>query len=293
MQISIILLVLLVLYIIFTSENTLEAVKIIISAAAIAIFIRTFFIQPFTIPSGSMIPTLLVGDFIFVSQYKYGYSRYSLPLSLPLIKNRIFSKLPERGDVVVFKTPRDNKTDYVKTLIGLPGDKIKIKKGFLYINNTIVDRDSVLNSPIKVHNNYLNEFDYVEILPNGKKHVIRETQGDDGPNDNTIEFKVPNNHFFMMGDNRDNSIDSRALSYVGFIPFNNLVGKAEIIFFSIDKNNYGLTKFWKWSIRFDRIGKILNKKINDLSWYETPAKAPVIETDKKNTEYEFVPGGGY
>ena len=116
MQISIILLVLLVLYILFTSENTLEALKIIISAAAIAIFIRTFFIQPFTIPSGSMIPTLLVGDFIFVSQYKYGYSRHSLPLSLPLIRNRIFSKLPEKGDVVVFKTPRDNKTDYVKTL---------------------------------------------------------------------------------------------------------------------------------------------------------------------------------
>ena len=103
---------------------------------------------------------------------------------------------------------------------------------------------------------------FEEVLPNGKKHVIRETQGDYGPNDNTIEFKVPNDHFFMMGDNRDNSIDSRALSYVGFIPFNNLVGKAEIIFFSIDKNNYGLTKFWKWSIRFDRIGKILNKKIN-------------------------------
>ena len=314
MQISIILLVLLVLYIIFTSENTLEAVKIIISAAAIAIFIRTFFIQPFTIPSGSMIPTLLVGDFIFVSQYKYGYSRYSLPLSLPLIKNRIFSKLPERGDVVVFKTPRDNKTDYVKTLIGLPGDKIKIKKGFLYINNQKIERESMDSTyhrytascfelgkllttcSTKFRDEimkYTNEFDYVEILPNGKKHVIRETQGDDGPNDNTIEFKVPNNHFFMMGDNRDNSIDSRALSYVGFIPFNNLVGKAEIIFFSIDKNNYGLTKFWKWSIRFDRIGKILNKKINDLSWYETPVKAPVIETDKKNIEYEFVPGGGY
>ena len=262
MQLSIILLLLLVLYIVFTSESKWEAFKIIISAGAIALFIRTFFFQPFTIPSGSMIPTLLIGDFIFVSQYKYGYSKYSLPFSLPLIKGRILEKKPKRGDVVVFKTPNDNRTDYVKTLIGLPGDKIQVKDGMLYINNTIVDRDSILNSSIKVHNNYLNKFDYVEILPNGKKHVIRETQGDDGPNDNTIEFKVPNNHFFMMGDNRDNSIDSRALSYVGFIPFNNLVGKAEIIFFSIDKNNYGLTKFWKWSIRFDRIGKILNKKIN-------------------------------
>ena len=294
MQISIILLVLLVLYIIFTSENTLEAVKIIISAAAIAIFIRTFFIQPFTIPSGSMIPTLLVGDFIFVSQYKYGYSRYSLPLSLPLIRNRIFSKLPERGDVVVFKTPRDNKTDYVKTLVGLPGDSIQVKNGILYINGNKIKRERISNhNDDYLNNKYLNDNDYVEFFLNRKKHLIRETQGNNGPNDNTIEFKVPNDHFFMMGDNRDNSIDSRALSYVGFIPFNNLVGKAEIIFFSIDKNNYGLTKFWKWSIRFDRIGKILNKKINDLSWYETPVKAPVIETDKKNTEYEFVPGGGY
>ena len=120
MQISIILLVLLVFYILFTSENKFEALKIIISAGAIALFIRTVFIQPFTIPSGSMIPTLLIGDFIFVSQYKYGYSKHSLPLSLPLIKNRIFPKLPKRGDVVVFKTPRDNKTDYVKTLVGLP-----------------------------------------------------------------------------------------------------------------------------------------------------------------------------
>ena len=155
----IILLVLLVLYIIFTSENTLEAVKIIISAAAIAIFIRTFFIQPFTIPSGSMIPTLLVGDFIFVSQYKYGYSRYSLPLSLPLIKNRIFSKLPERGDVVVFKTPRDNKTDYVKTLVGLPGDSIQVKSGILYINGNKIKRERISN-----HNDdYLNKFKMAEV----------------------------------------------------------------------------------------------------------------------------------
>lgn len=293
MQISIILLVLLVFYILFTSENKFEALKIIISAGAIALFIRTVFIQPFTIPSGSMIPTLLIGDFIFVSQYKYGYSKHSLPFSLPLIKNRIFPKLPKRGDVVVFKTPRDNKTDYVKTLVGLPGDRIQVTNGILYINRKQIKREKILKNNDFLNNKYLNSNDYVEFFLNGKKHLIRETQDNYGQNDNTIEFKVPENHFFMMGDNRDNSIDSRALSYVGFIPFNNLVGKAEIIFFSIDKNNYGLTKFWKWSIRFDRIGKILNKKINDLSWYETPVKAPVIETDKKNTEYEFVPGGGY
>ena len=261
MQLSIILLLLLVLYIVFTSESKWEALKIIISAGAIALFIRTFFFQPFTIPSGSMIPTLLIGDFIFVSQYKYGYSKYSLPFSLPLIKGRVLKKKPKRGDVVVFKTPNDNKTDYVKTLIGIPGDKIQVKDGRLYINNTIVKRDSVF------HYNYLNEFDYIEVLPNGRKHIIRELKGDNGPGDNTIIYTVPENNFFLMGDNRDNSIDSRVLSFVGFVPFENLIGKAEIIFFSIDKNNFGITNFWKWRIRFDRIGKILNKKVN--MYYES------------------------
>ena len=164
MQLSIILLLLLVLYIVFTSESKWEALKIIFSAGLIAIIIRTVFFQPFKIPSGSMIPTLLIGDFIFVSQYKYGYSKHSLPLSLPLIKDRILKKNPKRGDVVVFKTPNDNRTDYVKTLIGLPGDKIQIKDGLLYINDIQVQRDSVQESVIKVHNNYLNEFDFVEIF---------------------------------------------------------------------------------------------------------------------------------
>ena len=263
MQLSIILLLLLVLYIVFTSESKWEALKIIFSAGLIAIIIRTVFFQPFKIPSGSMIPTLLIGDFIFVSQYKYGYSKHSLPLSLPLIKDRILKKNPKRGDVVVFKTPNDNRTDYVKTLIGLPGDKIQIKDGLLYINDIQVQRDSVQESIIKVHNNYLNEFDFVEIFSNGKKHFIREMQGDNAAGDNTIVYTVPENNFYFMGDNRDNSIDSRVLNYVGFVPFENLVGKAEMIFFSLDKKNYGITKFWKWRIRYDRIGKIINKKVNN------------------------------
>jgi len=269
MQLSIILLIFLVLYIVFTSESKREAFKIIISAGFIALFIRTFFFQPFTIPSGSMIPTLLIGDFIFVSQYKYGYSKHSLPFSLPLIKERILKKTPERGDVVVFKTPNDNRTDYVKTLIGLPGDKIQVKEGILYINGKMVERNKVQNSTIRVHNNYLNEFDYVEVLPNGRKHIVRELKGDNSPSDNTIIYTVPENNFFLMGDNRDNSIDSRVLNYVGFVPFENIVGKAEIIFFSIDRNNYGLNEFWKWKIRFDRIGKLINKKVNifyESSW---------------------------
>jgi len=269
MQISIILLIILVLYIVFTSESKWEAFKIIISAGFIALFIRTFFFQPFTIPSGSMIPTLLIGDFIFVSQYKYGYSKHSLPFSLPLIKGRILEKKPERGDVVVFKTPNDNRTDYVKTLIGLPGDKIQVKEGILYINGKIIQRDKVQNSTMAVHNNYLNEFDYIEVLPNGRKHIIRELKGDDGSSDNTIIYTVPENNFFLMGDNRDNSIDSRVLNYVGFVPFENIIGKAEIIFFSIDRNKYGLNEFWKWRVRFDRIGKLINKKVNifyESSW---------------------------
>ena len=196
MQLSIILLILLVLYIFFTSENKWEAFKIIISAGAIALFIRTFFFQPFTIPSGSMIPTLLIGDFIFVSQYKYGYSKHSLPFSLPLIKDRIFEKKPKRGDVVVFKTPSDNRTDYVKTLIGLPGDQIQIKNGILYINNEMVKRDSAENSPIKIYNNYLNKLDYVEILPNGKKYV--SVYRKDGSMMNTDEYVVPENHYFFV-----------------------------------------------------------------------------------------------
>ena len=257
----------LVFYILFTSENKFEALKIIISAGAIALFIRTVFIQPFTIPSGSMIPTLLIGDFIFVSQYKYGYSKHSLPLSLPLIKNRIFPKLPKRGDVVVFKTPRDNRTDYVKTLVGLPGDRIQVTNGILYINRKQIKREKILKNNDFLNNKYLNSNDYVEFFLNGKKHLIRETQDNYGQNDNTIEFKVPENHFFMMGDNRDNSIDSRVLNYVGFVPFENLIGKAEIIFFSIDKKGYGLGNFWNWRIRFERIGKILNKKVN--MYYES------------------------
>ncbi len=260
MQLSLILLILVIIYIIFTSKDKWEAFKIIISAGTIAILIRTILFQPFNIPSGSMIPTLLIGDFIFVSQYKYGYSKHSLPLSLPLIKDRILKKMPKRGDVVVFKTPRDNRTHYVKTLVGLPGDAVQVKKGIVYINDKEVKKYKI-DPEYYIENKYVIDKDYVEIFSNGQKHIVRELQNNSSA-DNTIKFTVPNDHFFMMGDNRDNSIDSRALGYVGFIPFNNLVGKAEMIFFSIDKKKFGINKFWNWNIRFDRIGKIINKNIN-------------------------------
>ena len=248
-------------------KKIIENIKTIFYALIIALIIRSFLFQPFYIPSSSMEPNLLVGDRLFVSKYSYGYSRHSFPFSPKIYNKRIFANLPKRGDVVVFKTPNDNRTDYVKTLIGLPGDKIKVKDGRVYINNTMLNRDSILNSSIKIHNNYLTEFDYIEIFPNGKKHIIRELKGDNSSSDNTIIYTVPENNFFLMGDNRDNSIDSRVLNYVGFVPFENLVGKAEIVFFSIDKKSYGLKNFWKWKIRFDRIGKILNKKVN--MYYES------------------------
>ena len=166
---------------------------------------------------------------------------------------------------MVFKTPRDNKTNYVKTLIGLPGDTIQVKKGIVYINEEEIKKDKI-DFKYFIQNKYLLDKDYVETFFNGRRHIVRELQDNNSGSDNTIKYKVPKGHFFMMGDNRDNSTDSRALGYVGFIPFQNLVGKAEIIFFSIDKKNFRINKFWIWRIRFDRIGKILNKNIN--KYYE-------------------------
>ena len=242
----------------------IENMKTLFYALIIALLIRSFLFQPFYIPSSSMEPNLLIGDRLFVSKYSYGYSRHSLPFSPKILNNRIFKKIPKRGDVVVFKTPRDNRTHYVKTLVGLPGDVVQVKKGIVYINDEETKRYKI-DPEYYIENKYVIDKDYVEIFSNGQKHIVRELQ-DNGSADNTIKFTVPNDHFFMMGDNRDNSTDSRALGYVGFIPFNNLVGKAEMIFFSIDKRNFKINKFWNWKIRFDRIGKIINKNVN--KYYE-------------------------
>lgn len=230
-----------------------ETTKTVVYAVVIALFVRTFFVEPFSIPSGSMIPTLLVGDYLFVSKMSYGYSRHSLPLSIPLIKNRIFYTEPERGDVIVFKMPSDNKTDYIKRLIGLPGDKIQVREGRLYINGTMIDRQSageyVMRDP---HGKALRFEKYIETLPEGIKHPILEIS-DDAPFDNTEEFTVPEDHFFMMGDNRDNSLDSRSVK-VGFVPKVNLVGRAKFLFFSND-GSAAWWQIWKWpmAVRWTRL----------------------------------------
>jgi len=230
-----------------------DTIKTLFYAVVIAVFIRTFAFEPFNIPSGSMIPTLLVGDYLFVSKYTYGYSRHSLPLSLPIIPGRIFSSVPKRGDVAVFKLPKDNSTDYIKRIIGLPGDRIQVRSGRLFVNGTVVNRRSLapffmrgpLGSRVGVRH-------YEESLPSGTQHRILE-RGDNFQLDNTPVYTVPSGHVFGMGDNRDDSQDSRVLSEVGYIPMENLVGRAEFIFFSHDSHGTG----WPLSVRWSRIFKTI------------------------------------
>ena len=234
-------------------NSFLSNFKSISFAIFIALIIRSFIAEPFNIPSGSMKPNLLVGDFIFVSKWSYGYSKHSLPFSLPFIPNKILSKIPNRGDVVVFKTPEDNRTDYIKRVIGLPGDKIKIMNGNINLNGKNIARkkmkdffDNDKNTSLKRIRKYKEfhdsiSFDIIDIMDNGIA-------------DNTQLFEVPEGYFFVMGDNRDNSQDSR-FKTVGFIPFDNLVGKARFIFFSLENSRF--LEFWKWpkAIRGSRIFK--------------------------------------
>ena len=230
-----------------------DTVKTVVYAVLIALAIRTVAFEPFNIPSGSMKPTLLVGDYLFVSKYSYGYSRHSLPLSLPLIPGRILMSEPERGDIAVFKLPTDNKTDYIKRIVGLPGDRIQVREGRLYLNDKQVVRRRVadfieIDELGRVHRTA----QFEETLPNGRTHRILE-HTDQGQLDNTPVYVVPKGHYFAMGDNRDNSLDSRVLSGVGFVPAENLVGRAEILFFSID-GSASVWEFWRWprTIRFKR-----------------------------------------
>ena len=237
-------------------NKIIENLKTLFYALIIALIIRSFLFQPFYIPSSSMEPNLLIGDRLFVSKYSYGYSRHSLPFSPKIYNKRIFAKRPKVGDIIVFKTPADNRTDYIKRFIGLPGDAIQIINGDLYLNDLKITKRKIEDSlNIKCGDEILNANFYEEILPNGTKYVAVYRK--DGTMLNTDRFVVPENHYFFMGDNRDCSKDSRFLSSVGYVNFNNLVGKGQIIFFSNSIEEGSFLKFWKWnkSVRFDRIFK--------------------------------------
>ena len=231
----------------------LDNFKTVFYALLIALIIRSLFFQPFFIPSSSMEPTLMIGDRLFVSKYSYGYSKHSFPFSPPVYNKRIYSRSPDRGDVIVFKTPADNRTDYIKRLIGLPGDTIQIIDANLYLNNIKVPKSKIENTNIiNCGKTKTNVNSYLETLPNGKSYVA--VYNKEGTMMNTNKYLVPENHYFFMGDNRDCSKDSRFLSSVGYVNFNNLVGKAQVIFFSNNKEKGSFIKFWKWhkSFRFNR-----------------------------------------
>lgn len=250
-----------------------EFVRSLCIAALIALGIQTVAYQTFHIPSGSMKPNLLIGDFLFVSKFAYGYTHYSIPFSPPLFEGRLFGTAPKRGDVVVFRAPhKENSEDWIKRCIGLPGDKIQMRGGILFINDQEcplekLERDFPDTLYVKYHADGAEEriLDdkgipierYMQTLPNGVKHIIiKEKPFGAGRLDNISEMIVPEGHYFMMGDNRDGSDDSRNQQALGFVPYENLIGRAELIFFSTEARWW---EVWHWlgGLRFNRLLKII------------------------------------
>ena len=236
-----------------TKKFITENIKTLVYALLIAIFIRSILIQPFYIPSSSMESNLLVGDRLFVTKFSYGYSKHSFPFSPAIFNGRILYKSPKRGDVIVFKTPADNRTDYIKRLIGLPGDTIQFINGEIYLNgNQILKTIKSKNDVLQCGSTKIEVTTFLEKLPGGK--IYTASYRKDYSYQNSDKFIVPENHFFFLGDNRDCSKDSRFLSEVGYVHKDNLVGKAQILFFSSDPKIGSIFKIWNWNeiMRFKR-----------------------------------------
>tara|TARA_B100001029_G_scaffold60536_1_gene48927 strand:+ start:33 stop:767 length:735 start_codon:yes stop_codon:yes gene_type:complete len=239
-----------------SKKTIVDNVKTLFYALIIAVIIRSLFLQPFYIPSSSMEPNLLVGDRLFVTKYTYGYSKHSFPFSPNIFDGRILFSKPKRGDVVVFKTPADNRTDYIKRLIGIPGDEIQFIDGNLYINNSELFKTKTFNTTnVFCGNENIEVKFFNEKLSNGKEYT--SVYRSDYTFKNSDKFVVPDEHYFFLGDNRDCSKDSRFLSEVGYVHQDNLVGKAQFLFFSSDVRVGSIFSFWNWSniIRFDRFFK--------------------------------------
>ena len=245
-------------------EELGEFFKTALIAVFLALLIRTFLFEPFNTPSGSMKPELLVGDYLFVNKPAYGYSRYSFPFGLAPLNDRIWDKEPERGDVIVFKLPTNPSVDYIKRLVALPGETVQVRNGRLYINGELVPREALgVKEDDGPNGSGRTMYHYIETLPGGVMHEIFE-ESDNDILDNTELYTVPEGHYFFMGDNRDNSQDSRVKHVVGYVPYENLVGRADFLFFSTD-GSASLFEFWKWpwSLRYNRF-------FNDID----PVKSP-------------------
>jgi signal peptidase I len=235
-----------------------DTIVVIVEALIIALLFRTFLYQPFSIPTASMQSTLMIGDYFIASKFAWGYGKYSFPIALPFNGRFMVLGEPQRGDIAVFRNEITNE-DYIKRVIGLPGDRIQMREGRLYINDVIVERERIgegtdTDSEMRT----VPVIIYEETLPNGVQHTIQEI-ADNGPLDNTAEYVVPAGHYFMLGDNRDRSQDSRVLNMVGYVPFDNFIGKAEARFFSI-KNNIPPWQLWEWpaNVRWDRMFQSVN-----------------------------------